>query len=90
MGTWNVKGLQRYLPLFTLTLSRQRSLSYRNQFIDLQSKSVDCFLYDRDLRHCIVHQCRKKKNGVSMICIFFQQQEQILISLWQESAPDLI
>ena len=87
MGTWNVKGLQRYLPLFTLTLSRRRSLSYRNQFIDLQSKSVDCFLYDRDLRHYRVHQCRKK-NGVSMICIFFQQQEQILISLWQESAPD--
>ena len=27
------------------------SLSYRNQPIDLQSKSMDWFLYDRDLRH---------------------------------------
>ena len=26
-------------------------LSYRNQFIDLQSKSVDWFLYDNCLRH---------------------------------------
>ena len=29
----------------------ERSLSYRNQFIDLQSKSMDWFLYDRDHRH---------------------------------------
>ena len=34
-----------------LTLWRRRSLSYRNQSIDLQSKSVDWFLYDTDLRH---------------------------------------
>ena len=27
------------------------SLSYRSQSIDLQSKSVDWFLYDRELRH---------------------------------------
>ena len=27
------------------------SLSYRNQSIDLRSKSMDWFLYDRDLRH---------------------------------------
>ena len=31
-----------------LTLSWRRSLPYRNQSIDLQSKSVDWFLYDRD------------------------------------------
>ena len=24
---------------------------YRNQSVDLQRKSEDCFLYDRDLRH---------------------------------------
>ena len=30
-----------------LTLSWRRSLSYKNKFIDLQSK----FLYDRDIRH---------------------------------------
>ena len=29
----------------------RRSLSYRNQSIDLQSKSMDWFLYHRDLRH---------------------------------------
>ena len=34
-----------------LTLSWRRSLSYRNQSIDLQSKSMNWFLYDRDLRH---------------------------------------
>ena len=34
-----------------LTLSWQRSLSYRNQFIDLQSKSIDWFLYDKGIRH---------------------------------------
>ena len=34
-----------------LTLSWRRSLSYRNQSIDLQSKSMDWFLYDHGLRH---------------------------------------
>ena len=35
-----------------LTLSQRRSLSNRNQSIDLQkSKSMDWFLYDGDLRH---------------------------------------
>ena len=31
-------------------LSRWRPLSYRNQSIDLQSKSMDWFLYGNDLR----------------------------------------
>ena len=34
-----------------LTLSWWRSLSYRNKSIDLLCKSMDWFLYDRDLRH---------------------------------------
>ena len=34
-----------------LTLSRLRSLSYRNQSIDLHSKLRDWFLDDRDVRH---------------------------------------
>ena len=34
-----------------LTLSWRRSLSYRSQSIDLQSKSMDWFLYYSDLRH---------------------------------------
>ena len=33
-----------------LTLSRRRPLSYRNQSIDLRSKSMDWFLYDNGLR----------------------------------------
>ena len=35
----------------TLTLSWRRSLSYRNQSIDLLRKSVDWFLYDSGLRY---------------------------------------
>ena len=38
----------------SLTLSWWRSPSYRNQFTDFQSKPMDWFLYDRDLRHEIV------------------------------------
>ena len=34
-----------------LTLSWRKPLSYRNQFIDLQSKSMNWFLYDNGLRH---------------------------------------
>ena len=29
----------------------ERSISYRNQSINLESKSMDWFLYDRDLHH---------------------------------------
>ena len=39
------------LKMSFLPLSWQRSLSYRNQSIDLLSKSLDWFLYDKDLRH---------------------------------------
>ena len=34
-----------------LTLIWRGSQSYRSQFIDLQSKSMDWFLYNRDIRH---------------------------------------
>ena len=34
---------------YALTLSCRRSLSYRNQSISLQNKSMDWFLYGRDL-----------------------------------------
>ena len=43
-----------------LTLSWQRPLSYRNQSIDLESKSMDWFLYDNGLRHERVKQKLKK------------------------------
>ena len=33
------------------TLSLRKTLSYRNQSIDLQCKSIDWFLYDMNLRH---------------------------------------
>ena len=35
----------------SVTLSWRRSLLYRNQSIDLQSKLMDWFLHDTDLRH---------------------------------------
>ena len=38
-------------PESYLTLSWRRSLSYRHQSIHLLCKSMDWFLYDRDLRH---------------------------------------
>ena len=43
----------REQPIFNIesTLSWRRSLSYRNQSIDLLWKLMDWFLYDRDLRH---------------------------------------
>ena len=46
-------GIGTELGIFAdfLTLLGRRSLSYRNQSIDLQSKSMDWFLQDRDLRH---------------------------------------
>ena len=37
--------------LFSLNLSWRRPLSYTNQSIDLQSKSMDWFIYDNGLRH---------------------------------------
>ena len=44
-------SMMRTSAINGLTLWWQRSLSYRNQSIDLLSKSMDWFLYDRDLRH---------------------------------------
>ena len=39
------------LKMLTLILSWQRSLSYRNQSIDLFCKSIDWVVYDRGLGH---------------------------------------
>ena len=38
------------IPYVYLTLSGQRFLSCRNQSIDLSNKSMDWFLYDKDIR----------------------------------------
>ena len=45
------KKLLIHLLITLLTLKWRRSLSYRNQSIDLQSRSKDWFLYDNSLRH---------------------------------------
>ena len=50
---------QPFLELshLSLTLSRRRPLSYRNQSIDLLCKPMDWFLYDNGLRHQIFGKC---------------------------------
>ena len=48
-GNIEIDSIRKWL--ITLIFSWQRSLSYRNQSIDLCRKSMDWFLYDRDLRH---------------------------------------
>ena len=48
--TWLVAILVRTSTIM-LIFSWRRSLSYTNLFIDLQSKSTDRFLYDRNLHH---------------------------------------
>ena len=40
-----------YCHNLKLSISRRRPLAYRNESIDLQSKSMDWFLYDNGLRH---------------------------------------
>ena len=44
-------SMMRASAINGLTLWWRRSLSYRNKSIDLLSKSMDWFLYDRDLHH---------------------------------------
>ena len=47
---------------FGLTHSCRRSVSYRNQSIDLFSKYMDWFLYDRDHRHERDNSCLVTEN----------------------------
>ena len=49
----------------SLTLSWRRSLTYRNQSINLQSKLLNWFLYDRELRHERVKGKYEKSNSNS-------------------------
>ena len=44
-----------FLEQKSLTLSWRRPLLYRNQSINLQSKSMDWFVYDNDLRNEIIN-----------------------------------
>ena len=54
---WVKRASSTNLLYTHLTLSWRRPLSYRNQYIDLLCKSMDWFLYDRDLRHERVNDC---------------------------------
>ena len=55
-----VQSLYSYTLTISLTLSWRRPISYRNQSIDLQSKSMNRFLYDIGLRHERVNlNCKK-------------------------------
>ena len=53
------------LHITTLTLSWLRPLSNRNQSIDLQSKSMDWFLYDNGLRHERVNHKHKMTKDIN-------------------------
>ena len=49
--------------MIVLTSSWRRLLSYRNQSIDLPSKSMDWFLYDNGLRHEKVNKYSSEKEN---------------------------
>ena len=51
------------LHAMILTLPLHRPLSYRNQSINLLSKSMDWLLYDRDLRHKRVKDTLREKGS---------------------------
>ena len=55
--TFALHGRWSFPWRISLNVSRRRSLSYRNESIDLQNKSMDWFLYDKDLRHERVNKC---------------------------------
>ena len=61
----------------SLTLSWRGPLSYRNQSIDLQSKSMDWFLYDNDLRHERVNHKVKLREFVLLIKLFIITKTEI-------------
>ena len=56
-----IRSIQKFEKLdYHLTLSWRRPLLYRNQSIDLQSKSMNWFLYDNSLRHERVKKSRTR------------------------------
>ena len=69
-----------------LTLSRWRSLSYRNQSIDLKTKSMDWFLYDKVLRH-------ERVNMLLPISFMLSSQETIwslkICELYQKASQNI-
>ena len=61
----------------SLTLSWRRSLSYRNQFIDLTSKSMDWFLFGR-----VLHHGRVEPWVMSLMALVYVLYERVSIFLW--------
>ena len=61
-----------------LTHSWRRSLQYRNQFIDLLRRSLDCFLYD--LRHERVKLCSPLFSHFFCFRYIFLQDSNLAIS----------
>ena len=59
----NIFKRYKFHSVIILTLSWRGSLSYRNQSIDLQSKSMGWFLYDNGLRH------ERVKDGIILFLI---------------------
>ena len=87
--------------MYFLTLSWRRSLSYRNQSIDLLCKSKDSFLYDRGHRHervkksnlyyCIVRFSSYLILNFKRIAKFSKMKELILRNLFfNEFSPNAI
>ena len=60
---------------FVLTLSRRLFVSYRNQAIDVLCKSMDWFLYDRDLSY------ERVRYGLYYRCISCNARENVCT--WQ-------
>ena len=79
-----------HASVIALTLLWWRSLSYRNQSIDLQNKSIYWFLYDRDLRHERINVTNDVINPFQPGAAFYiktsyliWRAKQILVSMWK-------
>ena len=73
-----IEGLhQNHLNIYSmhLTLSRRRPLSYRNQSIDLRSKSTDWFLYDNGLR-------LERVNRLTLFLLRSTSGANLILNLW--------
>ena len=68
-----------------LTLSWQRPISYRNQSIDLQSKSMGGFLYDIGLHHERVNRLNRKQ--LSILKIFLEHLVFYIVVYWRWFSP---
>ena len=58
---------------FFLTLSRRKSLSYRNQSIDLKRKSMEWFLYGKNLCHERVKEHQKAGAAKNILSRIFER-----------------